>query len=52
MSMGFRQQFDPNFYKTVLLTDEAHFTRTSILNVLNQHVWADENPQVINPNPL
>lgn len=41
---------DPNFLSTVIYTDEAHFTRTAIFNVHNQHIWADENPHAINPN--
>jgi hypothetical protein len=28
----------------VLYTDEASFTRESIINSRNNHVWADENP--------
>ncbi|KAL7648032.1 UNVERIFIED_CONTAM: hypothetical protein RMT77_001649 [Armadillidium vulgare] len=31
------------FLSKVLFTDEAHFTRTAIVNVHNKHIWADEN---------
>src|SRR5678815_4633570 len=41
---------DQNFLTKVLFTDEAHFTRTAIVNVHNEHIWADENPHVIKQN--
>src|SRR5678816_1393934 len=41
---------DPNFLTKVLFTDEAHFTRTAIVNVHNEHIWADENPHAIKQN--
>jgi hypothetical protein len=41
---------DPNFLTTILFTDEAHFTRTAIVNFHNKHIWADMNPHAIKPN--
>lgn len=40
-----RQNF--HFYKTVLWTDEASFTRHGILNLRNLHRWERENPKAI-----
>jgi hypothetical protein len=34
----------PNFLKSVLFTDEASFTREGVVNMKNNHVWAQENP--------
>jgi hypothetical protein len=35
---------EPRFPSIVLYTDEASFTRESIINSHNNRVWADENP--------
>lgn len=38
---------NPNFLNGVLFTDEASFSRDSIRNFHNNHLWADENPHGI-----
>lgn len=38
---------NPNFECIILFTDEASFSRTSIVNFHNNHLWADENPHGI-----
>jgi hypothetical protein len=32
------------FVSSVLFTNEAHFGRNCIINIHNQHQWAEENP--------
>jgi hypothetical protein len=34
----------------VIITDEALFTRDGILNIHDQHLWADQNPYGIPPS--
>ncbi|KAJ4435025.1 hypothetical protein ANN_23598 [Periplaneta americana] len=41
---------NPNIPALVLFTDEAQFTRDSITNFHNQHVWAYENPRATVPS--
>lgn len=38
---------DENFTKSVLVTDEATFTRNGIHNFRNTHVWDIENPHAV-----
>lgn len=38
---------DPLFKSKILFTDEANFSRNSIRNFHNNHVWAEENPHAI-----
>jgi len=38
-----------DFLKHILWTDEATFTRTSITNRRNAHIWVVENPHVVWP---
>lgn len=38
---------NPRFDCVILFTDEASFSRNSIMNFHNNHVWADENPHAI-----
>lgn len=38
---------DPQFWQTILWTDEATFTRQGILNQRNSHIWSHENPRAI-----
>lgn len=38
---------DPQFWQTILWTDEATFTRKGILNQRNSHIWSHENPRTI-----
>jgi len=38
---------NPAFALLILFTDESCFTRDGIINVHNQHVWAEENPHAI-----
>ena len=35
---------DPTFISKILFTDEATFGRTTLTNIHNEHIWADENP--------
>ncbi|GBP95899.1 hypothetical protein EVAR_102376_1 [Eumeta japonica] len=39
---------DPDFWKSILWTDESKFTKEGILNLHNLHHWSskDENPRV------
>lgn len=37
----------PQFLSRILFTDEASFSRESIRNFHNNHIWADENPHEI-----
>lgn len=37
----------PEFLKQVLFTDEANFSRESIINYHNNHLWSEENPHAI-----
>lgn len=39
-----RLLMNPYFDCQILFTDEACFSRTSIINFHNEHVWAEENP--------
>jgi hypothetical protein len=39
-----QQARDPMFNVCVLFTDEAIFTRDSVFNYHNEHVWARQNP--------
>lgn len=39
-----RVEADPQFSRKILWTDEASFTRNGVLNLHNEHVWAQENP--------
>lgn len=41
-----RRAEDINFHKKILFTDEACFTRRGMINLHNEHVYADENPHV------
>lgn len=34
----------PQFLRHILFTDEANFSRESIRNFHNNHIWADQNP--------
>ena len=34
----------PNFLNCILFTDEARFTRNTVFNSHNTHIWSDENP--------
>lgn len=38
---------NPLFDRHILFTDEANFSRNSIRNFHNNHLWADENPYAI-----
>lgn len=38
---------NPNFDKQILFTDEANFSRNSIQNFHNNHLWAEENPHAV-----
>lgn len=38
---------DPDSDCKILFTDEANFSRTSIINFHNNHIWAQENPHGI-----
>ena len=38
---------NPNFTRNVLVTDEACFNRTGVLNFHNLHLWAQDNPHAI-----
>lgn len=38
---------DPDFILKILFTDEATFNRCGIVNLRNNHVWADENPHAL-----
>lgn len=42
-----RLAVDPNFDCKILFTDEANFSRNSIINFHNNHIWALENPHGI-----
>lgn len=42
-----RLAVDPNFDCKILFTDEANFSRNSIINFHNNHIWAEENPHGI-----
>ncbi|GLV40947.1 hypothetical protein CBL_08521 [Carabus blaptoides fortunei] len=42
-----RRAEDVNFHIKILFTDEACFTRWSMTNLHNKHVYANENPLVI-----
>ena len=35
---------NPPFPRQILFTDECKFTRDTVLNSRNSHVWDDENP--------
>ena len=39
-----QQRNNVNCINPILFTDEAGFTKNSIMNLHNSHVWADENP--------
>lgn len=41
---------NPRFLSQVLFTDEACFSRNSIINFHNNHVWADNNPHAVIEN--
>lgn len=40
-------RLQPGFHERILFTDEATFSRDGIVNIHNNHHWADENPHVI-----
>lgn len=35
---------DPNFWRNILWTDEANFSRNGQVNLHNAHYWSEENP--------
>lgn len=42
-----KQNEDRSFYKNILFTDEATFTRRGVFNWRNSHSWQLENPHLI-----
>jgi hypothetical protein len=40
----FQQSAEHFFASSVLLSDEAHFGRDGVIDIHNQHQWAEENP--------
>lgn len=40
-----KQNEDNNFVNTILMTDEACFTKNGAINLHNLHEWSDENPR-------
>lgn len=40
-----RTQEDNNFPTYVIWTDESKFSKNSMYNRCNSHIWSDENPQ-------
>lgn len=38
---------NPDFFDSILWTDESNFTRNGIFNMHNYHSWARENPHMI-----
>lgn len=42
-----QQVASPRFLSCILFTDEACFSRNSIMNFHNNHIWADENPHAV-----
>jgi hypothetical protein len=37
---------NPRFVANILFTDEAGFTRDSVVNFHNTHIWLDDNPHI------
>ncbi|GFU67380.1 uncharacterized protein TNCV_640801 [Trichonephila clavipes] len=42
----------PDFYKRILLSDEAHFWLNGYVNKQNCRIWSEANPQVYVETPL
>lgn len=40
-----QQQQNPDFMRSILVTDEKGFSREGTFNAHNQHYWAEENPR-------
>lgn len=45
-------QTEPDFWKQILMTDEAHFTLSGGVNKQNCHIWGTENPYEIHETPV
>lgn len=43
---------EPDFWKTILMTDEAHFTLSGGVNKQNCRIWGTDNPHAIHETPL
>lgn len=43
---------EPDFWKQILMTDEAHFTLSGAVNKQNCRIWGTENPHEIHETPL
>lgn len=43
---------DPEFYKKIISSDEAHFSLNGFVNKQNCRIWSDANPQVIHERTL
>jgi len=43
---------DENFWQTIIMSDEAHFTLTGTVNKQNFRFYGTENPQIIHEVPL
>ena len=42
-----RSRENPQYFNSILWTDEANFRRTGVFNIHNMHHWAVENPRII-----
>lgn len=42
-----RSRENPQYFNSILWTDEANFRRTGVFNIHNMHYWAVENPRII-----